>query len=378
MKLVWGVVVSTADSAENEQLIRCFVDLGAGGAPEPALCYPSLTGDIGIGDTVLLNTTAVDLSLGTGGSHFVVARLSELQALPAPGDVAHDLPSGGHVMKLRYTPLQHDVLAVEAQESPFHGTMARVDSLDQIPVVCCGLHSQVPLVAAAIKQAARHLNVAYVMTDQAALPLALSGVVAAAKAKGLIDSTVTCGQAFGGDYEAVNLHSGLLAACHIAAADVIIVAIGPGVVGTSTPFGHGGVIQGEAINAVSVLGGLPVACLRMSFADERERHRGISHHTRTALERVALRKALVAVPLLEDPEQSAALDRALESMGNPCGHEAMQLEYPAYREQSLRGIRVTTMGRSYSDDPAFFEAAFAAGVVAALVATQDEGTGGCG
>ncbi len=84
--------------------------------------------------------------------------------------------------------------------------------------------------------------------------------------------------------------------------------------GTATPFGHGGVAQGEAINAVSVLGGTAVACLRVSFADSRERHRVVSHHTLSALTRVALAPAFVAVPTLPD-DYAEQLESTLDSAG---------------------------------------------------------------
>lgn len=374
MKLVWATVLTSQLTDCDEHSIpkvfecSCLLDDGTQGT---ALVYYDLVGEVRENDRVLLNTTAVELSLGTGGKHFVVARVPAGQQ---PQGVALESPSphGGHIMKLRYTPLQRDVLSVESQESPWHRTMERAVDLDHIPVVCCGLHSQVPLVAAAIKARAPHLRVGYVMTDEAALSLDFSHIVAQAKDAGLIDVTVATGQAFGGDFEAINLHSGMLAACHVGGCDILIVAIGPGVAGTGTPFGHGGVAQGEAINAVGALDGLPIACVRMSFADERERHRVISHHTMAALENIALTKALVALPYLEDEYQAAQLDEKLAQFVNACGHEAVQLEESVYDESALRGIRVTTMRRGYDEDPVFFEAAFAAGALAAQVACEKE------
>lgn len=373
MKLVWATVTSSHTTNSEHSVLKvyecsCLLDDGTQGS---ALVYADLVGEVDEGDRVLLNTTAVELTLGTGGKHFVVACIPEGGE---PSGVALDAPAehGGHIMKLRYTPLQRDVLSVEAQESPYHRTMQRAVDLDHIPVVCCGLHSQVPLVAAAIKARAPHLRVGYVMTDEAALSLDFSRVVAQAKEQGLIDVTVATGQAFGGDFEAINLHSGMLAACHVGGCDVLIVAIGPGVAGTGTPFGHGGVAQGEAINAVSSLQGLPIVCVRMSFADERERHRVISHHTMAALDTIALTKALIALPYLEDDTQAAQLDARLAELSNPCGHEAIQLEECVYDEKALKGIKVTTMRRGYDEDPAFFEAAFAAGVVAAQIASEKQ------
>jgi hypothetical protein len=279
MRLVWATVTGLVPAAGGLQRIEVLLDDGATG---PALSYARLSGVCAMGDRVLVNTTAVDLELGTGGLHFVVARAGDCTG------VALDEPSGGHIMKLRYTPLQIDVCSVEEQASPHHETMRTAQDLGGMPVACCGLHSQVPLVAAAAKHADPDLRVAYVMTDFAALPLSLSELVRMSVSTGLIDSTVTCGQAFGGEHEAVNLHSGLLAARYVVGADIAVVAIGPGVVGTATPFGHGGVVQGEAVNAAGALGGTPVATLRLSFADERSRHRVVSHHTLTALSRIAL------------------------------------------------------------------------------------------
>ena len=354
MRLVWATVTAVESSAPGMQRLAVTPDGGADGI---AIGYPPLCGECALGDRVLLNTTAVDLDLGTGGTHFVVARAGHGEG------VQLDDSSGGHIMKLRYTPLQRDVLAVESPESPFHDVMKAADDLDGLPVVCCGLHSQVPLVAAAIKHADPTLRITYCMTDQAALPIALSRVIGASTQAGLLDATVTCGSAFGGDLEAVNLHSGLLAARHVAGADVAIVAIGPGVVGTSTPFGHGGVAQGEALNAVSVLGGVPIACLRLSFVDARKRHRAVSHHTLCALSRVAMGSALVAVPSLPHA-QAAEVDAALEESGVWARHRREQAMGGA-DVPSLRGIDVTTMRRGFDDDPAFFFAAYAAGEVAA-------------
>jgi hypothetical protein len=290
----------------------------------------------------------------------VVARAASGDASDA--GAALDQPSGGHIMKLRYTPMQHDVVCVEAQESPQHEVMVAATDAAGMPTVCCGLHSQVPLVAAALKEGAPQARIAYVMTDQAALPLALSELLPACASTGLIDVTVTCGQAFGGDLEAVTLHSGLLAARHAAGADAAIVSLGPGIVGTATVFGHGGVAQGEAVNAAAAVGATPVAALRVSFADGRSRHHGVSHHSLTALGRVALARARVAVPALS-PEQAAVLEGALADAGVWQHHERVDVESRGLPD--MRGVRVRTMGRGPSEDPAFFAAAAAAGTVAA-------------
>jgi len=350
MRLVWGTVDGIVEETGGAQWLTVSLD---DSRPAAAVSYPALAGRCGDGDRVLINTTAVDLGLGTGGHHVVVARSGEGLAL--------DDPSSGHIMKLRYTPMQRDVLAVEEPASPAHELMTEARSLEGMPVVCCGLHSQVPLVAAAAKQQRPGLKIAYVMSDGAALPLAVSRLVPQLLEVGLIDTTITCGQAFGGELEAVNVHSGLLAARHVAESDMAIVCIGPGIPGTATPFGHGGVAQGEAINAVAALGGAPVAVLRVSFADARPRHVPVSHQTLTALAEVALRPALVAVPALP-AEQAGALHAALESAGVWNLHRRRDVDVAL---PELRGIDVRTMGRGFDDDPAFFLAAAAAGLLGA-------------
>ena len=247
------------------------VEVGLDGAAERAYVLTQLTGRVEVGDAVVVNTTAVDLGLGTGGWHVVHWNLTR-DAWSEPGP--------GHIMKARYTSLQTDVGSSEE-----HWTdLADVTSIDGMPVVAAALHSQVPAVAAAFKRARPDLRLAYVMTDGAALPLALSDLVWQLRERDLLDATVTCGHAFGGDYEAVSVYSALAVARHIIHADAAIVAMGPGIVGTATRLGFSGIEVGSVLDAAIGLGGVPIACLRVSFADPRERHRGLSHHSATALD----------------------------------------------------------------------------------------------
>src|SRR5699024_11447822 len=74
-------------------------------------------------------------------------------------------------------------------------------------------------------------------------------------------------------------------------ADVTIVSQGPGNLGTGTGWGFSGVQSAEALHAAAVLGGQGVATLRVSEADERERHRGLSHHSSTAYGRALLARS---------------------------------------------------------------------------------------
>lgn len=365
MRIVWGTVIAVMEQREGLQRLEVACDEGG---TAKAVCYPPLTGPAAAGDRVLLNTTAVDLGLGTGGAHMVTA--VEHMGEPAKG-VVYDEPSGGHVMKLRYTPSQVDVVSVEAPESKYHEIMTHAYSLENMPVVCCGLHSQMPVAAAAAKFARPDARIAYVMTDQAALAYCLSEVAARAEDAGLIDVSISAGQSFGADVEAVTLHSALLAAHHVAKADLAIVAPGPGIVGTATPFGHAGVAQGEAINAAAALDGRPVACLRLSFADPRPRHQGVSHHTLRALDAVALAPAVVAIPVL-DAEQAATVEEALETAEVFTLHERAYVEFDLAEAAEAVPFEVRTMGRTAAQDPAFFAAASAAGYVGALIGYHAE------
>lgn len=334
-----------------------------------AINYPDLTGQACIGDLVMLNTWAVEMGLGTGGFDFVVAIASHTPNAPERKQAERSVPTPeGHILKLRYTPLQHPVLAAEAPESRHHAILRNFTSLGGTPVVCAELHSQIPAIAAAAKTASEGAaRVVYVMTEGAALPLAFSRLVPAMREKGWIDATVTAGQAFGGDYEAINLYSALAVAKAVAKADVIVVGQGPGNAGTDTPLGFSGIDQGVALNAAEALEGTPIVALRLSFADRRERHYGLSHHTLTVLKRVALCRVLAPLPRLP-VYQSAVLYRTLIQHNLLDRH----LCFPVDAEAGLNAlldarVEVTTMGRGIQEERPFFLAAAAAGYVAGLL-----------
>lgn len=318
--------------------------------------YPMLSGEAFVGDLVYLNTTAVQLKLGTGGYHFVIANHSR---------TPENETGPGHIMKLRYTPYQLKVLSVEEQDSPYHNDIKEFTSLEGTPVVVGTLHSMLAPAAAGCLVEKKQLRIVYVMTDGAALPLPLSRMVRTLKEKGIIAGTVTTGHAFGGDLESVNIYSGLIAAYQVLKADVIIVTMGPGIVGTGTKWGTTALEQGEIINAASILGGQPVAIPRISFADPRPRHQGVSHHTLTALGQVALRQAVIVLPELDNQKRDL-IKKQLEEAGIFDRHKVVFWDgSPALDYLAEKGIRVSSMGRDPSLDPEFFLAAGAAGSVAA-------------
>jgi hypothetical protein len=320
-----------------------------------ALAYPELVGSPRIGDRVLLNVTALEAGLGTGGYALVVALPDRL---PADGEIT------GHMVKARYTPLQAMVASADEQGSPYHDLLAAADSVDGMPVVVADLHSALPAILAGLYKSSRTSaaaspRVAYVMTDGGALPAWFSRTAAALREAGWLAATITTGQSFGGDLEAVTVHSGLLAARHAVGADLAIVTQGPGNLGTGTKWGYSGVAAGEAVNAAATLNGHPVASLRLSFADPRPRHQGISHHSLTAYGRVALARADVAVPDL--PGQRGERITA-EAAPLSTRHNLVTVPVDAL-DEALRAcpVLLSTMGRSLAEDPEYFLAAAAAG-----------------
>src|ERR1700729_557130 len=321
----------------------------------PIFAYPALVGSPRVGDRVLLNVGALGAGLGTGGYALVVAIPDRLPA---------DVDTPGHIVKSRYTPLQVMVASADEQGSAHHELLRTADSLDQMPVVVADLHSALPAVLAGIQGSYRTdrgsaPRVAYVMTDGGALPAWFSRTVAGLREAGWLAATITTGQSFGGDLEAVTVHSGLLTARHVVGADSAVGAQAPGNLGTGPAWGFSGVAAGEAVNAAAILDGRPVASLRLSFADPRERHQCVSHHSLTAYGRVALAPADVVLPALPEPQAArVAADAAILA----ARHRLVTVSLEGLEEgRRSCPVPLSTMGRSVAQDLEYFLAAAAAG-----------------
>jgi len=300
-----GVVTTIVE--RHDRLVRLEVDGVA------CIAYPRLTGEVEIGDEVIVNVQARELELGSGGFDVLYANLTRGLDL--------DAERGAHVIVLPYTPLQHAVRHVEED-----GELG--ESLDGMPVVCCTVHSQVVPVCAALVG----LRVAYVQVPGGALPAALSDAVRALRVRGLLELVVAAGPCVDADAQAVNVYSAL-AWCKARGADVVVCSVGPGIVGTGTALGHGAVAAAQCANAAAALRGVAVVAPRVSSADERERHRGLSHHTEAVL-----RLCLV---------EPRVPERGDDGWRDACA-----------------GLPLSHMGRGPEDDPDFFAAAFAAGSLA--------------
>ncbi|MBA3369024.1 MAG: DUF3866 family protein [Geodermatophilaceae bacterium] len=350
-----GEVTSTGRDWNGAIELQVLVE----GESVRALAYPRLVGSPIPGDTVLLNTTAQRLGLGTGGYALVVAIPSRLPADPAPG---------GHLVKGRYLPTQATVLGADEQDSPHHQLLRDAETLDGMPVVIADLHSALPAILVGVHLDRPQLRVAYVMTDGGALAAWFSRTLSAL-AEHLV-GTVTVGQAVGGDLEAVTVHTGLLAAQHVLKADIAIVTQGPGNLGTGTTWGFSGVAAGDTANAVHLLEGQPVGALRISDADPRSRHRGVSHHSLTAFGRVALCGLDLAVPegLPAELSDRVEEDLAAQPVRNRIVHVS---DVGLLDALTASPVPLSTMGRGLAEDPWYFLAAAAAGRHAAgLVSSQ--------
>jgi hypothetical protein len=296
----------------------------------PCVAYPRLTGPVALGDEVIVNTQARELELGTGGFDVLYANLT--RGLDLPGE------SGAHVMKLPYTP---------AQSARRHAEEGRTlpDTLAGLPVVCCSLHSQVAPVCAGIGREAR---VAYVQLPGGALPVSLSDALRVLRERGHIETSIAVGACLDGDVECVSAASALLWSAD-EGFDVVVCAIGPGIVGTGSTFGHGGLAAADAANAALALHGTPIVAVRASAGDPRERHQGVSHHAQAVLE-LCLGDVIAPWPAGYDAPQW--LESSLEV--DVAGWEA-----------ACAGLPLAHMGRGPQEDPLFFATAFAAGRAAA-------------
>ena len=293
----------------------------------PCVAYPRLTGPVTVGDDVVVNVRARELGLGSGGFDVLHANLTRGLGLAAEPDA--------HVMKLPYTPAQFAVRHLEEDGEP-------ADTLAGMPVVCCTLHSQLAPVCAGLGQ---DLSIAYLQLPGGALPVSLSDVVRALRARFRL-TTVAVGACVDGDLDAVNVVSAL--AGGVGRADGAVCAVGPGIVGTGSRWGHGAVAAAEAANAAAVLGGAAILAVRVSDTDARERHRGVSHHVRSVVE-LTLGQPRVAWPAgMPAPDWLAPRD---------------EVDVSGWRD-ACSELPLEHMGRGPDEEPSFFAAAYAAGLVA--------------
>jgi Protein of unknown function (DUF3866) len=338
------------------------------GEERPAWADEGLVGEVREGDELIVNVEALDLGLGSGGFDVVHANLSRGLEGAGAGD-------GPHVVKLNYTSLQHPVDPVERAhdgdgDQPWAGLERR------IPVLVIFLHGQLAPAAWAAARAAPGLRVGYVQTPGGALPGALSRDIGELLARELLCGHVTAGAAYGGEGEAISVPGALQAAADSLGWDAAIAGPGPGILGSASALGHGGMVALDTAHGSLALGLETLLAPRLSAGDERPRHRGLSHHTETVL-RMLLGGVRVPVPELDDADWptgdgggEAILDRLREACGDR--HDIWVREV-ALEEYAASGLPTATMGRELARDRLFFAAGLAAGEALATLASQDQG-----
>jgi hypothetical protein len=335
------------------------------GARRPAWADTVLLGEMREGDEVVVNVAALDLGLGSGG--FDVVHVNLTRGLEGRGGAA-----GEHVMKLNYSSLQHPVEPVERGwddrgERPPTGEHDSGWHRPGVPVLVLPLHGHLAPAAWAAAEARPGLKAGFVQTDGGALPGSLSRDVAELRERGLLCGHITAGPAYGGEHEALSTVGALDAAANRLGWDAILVGPGPGIIGSETNLGHGGMAALDSAHAALSLRLPTLISPRLSSSDPRERHRGLSHHTQTVLD-LLLAPVDIAVP--EDRPEAIA---ALKSAG---GDRHRLRPAPAnLAPYAASGLPTTTMGRSHVDDPLFFAAALAAGNLLGGSSADDVGTG---
>jgi hypothetical protein len=321
-----GTVVDAGSAGEPEQRLQVDVD----GVRRGAIADVGLVGECAVGDDVVVNTAAADLGLGSGG--FDVVHVNLTRGLDGAG------AEGAHVMKLNYTSLQHAVRPVEGEE-------LRVP-LDR-PAAVFGLHGQLAPIAWAFRRARPAAALGYVQTAGGALPGGHSRAVRDLRARGLLAGHVTAAPAFGGEEEAITTVGAIHHAIADRGWDAVVCGPGPGILGSASALGHGGMAALDSAHAAAALGCPVVLCARMSATDERRRHRGLSHHTVTVLG-LLLARVTVAFPVGD-----------VASI--PGDHVVRELPV-ALDAYVASGLPARSMGR---EDPLFFAAALACGAALA-------------
>ncbi|HUB74819.1 MAG TPA: DUF3866 family protein [Solirubrobacteraceae bacterium] len=381
-------VESTARVAAGEQRLLVELQEAVAVAEAPrreAIADVALVGRAEVGDELIVNTQALDLGLGSGG--FDVVHVNLTRGLDGDG------PARANVMKLNYTSLQHTVEPIEREELRL--------PLER-PVAVLALHGQLAGVAWAFAQLAPQAKLGYVQGEGGALPGGHSRTVRTLRERGLLAGHITAGAAYGGEAEAISVAGALHHGLGVLGWDAAVCGPGPGIVGSSSSLGHGGMAALDSAHVALALGCPTLLVARMSSSDERERHRGISHHSLTVLD-LLLEPVTVALPAgMRSPvgaDLRAGLGAVFAAAGNrtqppePRGRPAVavkldgplagrssriarhdwrraSVDLPAY---AASGLPAETMGRGIVDDPLFFAAALAGGSVLADLAAAGEG-----
>ncbi|MGY4690199.1 DUF3866 family protein [Salibacterium sp. K-3] len=342
-------VIQVLEKAEG--YLKLKTDGGAGKAYLFLTSFPP----VAAGDYVKVNTTADTLQLGTGGWDVVISTNSTKYVVPGPG----------HIMKARYTPFQHSVFSVDDPDHPDHNIFQQSFSLEHVPILLAELHSMLPILLGAVQMSDDVIKVGVVLSDEASLPAGFSDHMTEWKRCTNIH-VVTAGQAYGGNEEAVNMLNAVQWLTLKKKVDLLVLSMGPGTVGTNTPYGFSGIAQAEWANMTGSLKGVPFWVPRLSFETSRKRHYGISHHTTTPLYLFTYTRSILVLPVLEK-QKRVHVKKQLHTFGENTHVTIMEEDVDSQLQTWLAWYkrekrRLTSMDTEVTSDPDFLK-----GVLAPLV-----------
>lgn len=319
----------------------------------PAISFKPFTGELKPGDTVLLNITATYLNLGTGGYDYVVAKMEN-------GSLDFESEKESHIMKLNYTPFQASFPFLEETQE-YRNALKKFENSKSLNtnVFVFSIHSHIYPFVVGVKSAYPDKTIAVIIEDSSGLPVFLSRLLKSCLKESLISAVISCGQAFGADYEAMNLASALIFSSYALNAEITVVAPLFGLKGAGVKFGHSALKLAEALFYAEALNGTGFLMPRVSFAEKRERHYGVSHHT---IEIIELKKTgfFIPLPAFKDNEEA---NRILINQLKP--YEELLVAFKFSEEEAdfllENQEHLKSMGRTYADDPYFFLVPYAAG-----------------
>jgi hypothetical protein len=332
------VLEALADDGREQELV-----IEVDGRERPAVADVALVGAAQTGDELIVNVEALDLGLGSGG--FDVVHVNLTRGLEAGGNEAN-------VMKLNFTSLQHAVEPVDDE---------RLSLPVGRPVAVLALHGQLAPVAWAFAEAEPLGKLGFVQTEGGALPGGHSRTVRALRERGLLAGHLTAGASFGGEAEAITLAGAVHHGLSTLGWDAAVCGPGPGIVGSNSPLGHGGMSALDCAHTALALGCPTLLVARMSSGDERARHRGLSHHSLTVLD-LLLEPVTVALPGGSGFPLAPELGRDRPARLARHDWRSAVVDLSGY---AASGLPTETMGRGLSEDPLFFGAALAGGSVLA-------------
>lgn len=340
----------------NDKIQILSVEIEHKSIIEKAINYIDETGICSLMDMVVINSIGNRLKLGTGGYNLVYLNLTvNLKENEVP-DRNH-----GHIIKMKYTPGQIRVKTVE-ENIEDRNIFDMEAKLTPRPVIFAILHSMLFPLVKTIKYINPNTNISCVYTYGGAMNANNSFILKRMKESGLINSIITAGECYGGDYESINIVTGILFGFNKLKSDIIVICCGPGVAGSSTFYGFSTFDFIGSIYSVKLLGLFPVLIPRISMADKRERHMGLS------MQSISILQALdfpIDLPVYRDNEDISGFKLVYNQLNkyyliNKHNVHFINNEIIKKTMDSLDSD-IKVMGRSYAEDPWFFNNCISAG-----------------